>query len=376
MSKERVNFDGLDEATLLAFVESSLGREAEASLRQSVTPATLAALEAMRRDRAGVAGLAEVAPVMMPSGMVEAAMARAHREALHGLRVTEAEEAAIPVSRVVPVRSRWLTPGRAALAAAAVLGVAGGLTLMAVWPSGGAPKPKIAWNPGPVDAVPAPTHEPAVDVVAEGPGVSGGVDEPREAVASAEPVVVPLARPGARVDESARALALARGGRLVFKVTARTPGRASQQLAALEARSATSQTWRARAEAPGAVVAALSKPASEPKAPGVPGVSEPGRVASVDGWSPLIVRPRAEVSIAPPPGAQDLVAVVRVAPTAEAIEAVRAVLSEQVGSVAVAELAEPVAAEEEGPTIESVLWWAGSPAQWAPWASIPVIIER
>jgi hypothetical protein len=47
-----------------------------------------------------------------------------------------------------------------------------------------------------------------------------------------------------------------------------------------------------------------------------------------------------------------------------------------VGSVAVAELAEPVAAEEEGPTIESVLWWAGSPAQWAPWASIPVIIER
>ena len=51
MNGHGTNFDGLDEATLLAFVEGELGQAEEAGLRRTLAgrPGALASLEAMRR---------------------------------------------------------------------------------------------------------------------------------------------------------------------------------------------------------------------------------------------------------------------------------------------------------------------------------------
>ena len=103
----------------------------------------------------------------------------------------------------------------------------------------------------------------------------------------------------------------------------------------------------------------------------------PDAIAGVDGsLSPMIIKPREIPAICPPPRVKDLVATLRIAPTLDAINAVRSILSEQLGSVVFAELAEAAPVEEEPASIESMLWWSGSPAQWARWAVVPVVIER
>ena len=128
---------GIDEATLLAFVEGGLPVEQASALRDALAVGTpdqqrlLRRLDAMKRDRAGVASLAACP---MPSGMVEAAMRRAQQEALAGLRLAGERAAEIPVSRVVPRRrSRW-TSARRLMAAAAMVGVVGGVGLVKLWP--------------------------------------------------------------------------------------------------------------------------------------------------------------------------------------------------------------------------------------------------
>lgn len=385
MNGHGTNFDGLDEATLLAFVEGELGAAGEATLRRTLPAEVLASLEAMRGDRTAVARLPEPAA---PAGLAEAAMARAQREALHGLRLTGEQEVEIPVSRVVPVRRSWLTPARGAMAAAAVLGVVGGLTLIANWPGGSKSKDRggpgggtgvdVAQGPNETPG-PAAPPVPAPEHVAVGDPNDSGDATPGEPVrvASADPVVVPLAPVAVRADESARVLALARSGRLVLRVTPRAPGRCEQQLASLEARSATSQLWRARAEAPADIRTALATPAPA-EAPRIHAGPEDPAIAGVEGPRPMIIRPVELPSIAPP-RVQDLVAMLRVAPTADALNAVRAVLTEQLGAVEFAEMPAPIASADdaaEQATIESMLWWSGSPTQWARWASVPIVVER
>lgn len=381
MNGHGTNFDGLDEATLLAFVEGELAAAQEATLRRTLPGEVLASLEAMRRDRAAVARLPEPAA---PAGLAEAAMARAQREALHDLRLTGEQEMVIPVSRVAPVRRSWLTPARAAMAAAALLGVVGGLTLIANWPSG---KPRGAGRPGGLpgtDIALGPNQTPDPIAIADLPPENPTVGTPGDETlgepvrtASADPVVVPLAPVAARTDEPARVLGLARSGRLVLRVTPRAPGRCEQQLASLEARSATSQLWRARAEAPADIRVALATPAPTEKTPVEPNPDGP-HMAGLDGAGPMIIKPVTLPSIAPP-RVQDLVAMLRIAPTADALGAVRAVLTEQLGVVEFAEMPAPLVSADEAAdqaTLESVLWWSGSPTQWARWASIPVVIER
>lgn len=382
MNGHGTNFDGLDEATLLAFVEGGLGAAEEATLRRTLPAEVLASLQAMRGDRGAVARLPEP-PV--PAGLAEAAMARAQREALHSLRLTGEQEVQIPVSRVAPVRRSWLTPARGAMAAAALLGVVGGLSLIANWPGGGKNKGgggagggtgvDVAQGPietpGPV-APPVPAPE---NVAAATPGDETPADGVR--VASADPVVVPMAPLAVRVDESARVLALAKSGRLVLRVTPKAPGKCEQQLASLEARSANSQLWRAKADAPADIRLALARPAPAEKTR-VEGAPDEPALGGVDGFQPMIIRPVELPSIAPP-RVQDLVAMLRVAPTADALNAVRAVLSEQLGAVEFAEMAAPLSSAEDAAdqaTIESLLWWSGSPTQWARWASVPVVVER
>jgi hypothetical protein len=162
-------------------------------------------------------------------------------------------------------------------------------------------------------------------------------------------------------------------------VTPKAPSRCRQQLETLEARTASNQIWRAQKDAPQAIVTALATPPSED----VPAISRPRPTpvyvadAAGGGSWPMIVRlPRLPTFSTPK--VEDLIALIRVAPTAEAIEAARAAIEDQVGKVTFAETIDPLPADssEAQPTIDSMFWWSATPAHWARWASIPVVIEQ
>jgi hypothetical protein len=389
----------MDESTLLALVEGVLPLEQASVLRDQLAQGTpeqqrlLDRLDSMRRDRAGVASLA-MAP--MPLGMVEAAMRRAQQDALAGLRIAGEHAGDIPVSRVVPSRHRRWTGARRLTAVAALLGMIGGVTLIAVWPK----KPSagheaVATNDktGSNTGISTGGHgeKPSSIAVNDSAtdadlrdGSFDGLQDPSTKVASSEPVdavAVPMAlSPLASADRAEHLLELAKAGRLVFKVTARTPRQSEQQLASLAARPLGTRAWNVSADAPVHVVASLallSKPSSV--IPQGTGPSESPMMADTSTQPrPMIVRPEAPLPMAVPPGAEDLVGLVRVVPTLDGIESVRRALTDAVGSVTVAELADPLAGmgTSEPITLESAIWWSGPPTRWATWASVPVIIER
>lgn len=384
------HFDVNDEASQLAMVEGLLSVDRTRQMRETLANGTsdqralLLRLDGMRRDRAGLASL--VTPPMS-IGMVEAAMKRAQQEALVGLRLVGERSVEIPISRVVPTRVSWWAGGRGLVAAAAVVGLVGGAGLLSLWPKAVATGPRIADGPssGTQIAIADPANGLGGDVAPvdepNDPGVDAGPGEgsTNEAAPS---LLVPQA-PVAVVtpDRGERLLELAKAGRLVIRVTPRSPRQCEQQLASLAARPRGSRAWDVSTTPPAGVVmslAALTRKSAE--SPDRHAEDVVPVYASASGQPlPMIVRPPAPLAIALPPKAEDLVGLIRVAPTLDGMEAVRRTLTESLGVVTVAELPEPLTGTDGAGatrTIESTLWWSGPPARWATWASVPVIIER
>ena len=393
---------GFDEATLLALVEGVLPIERASVVRETLARGTpeqqrlLGRLDAMKRDRAGIASLAACS---VPVGMVEAAMRRAQQDALAGLRIAGEQASEIPVSRVVPVRRSMWTNARRLTAAAAVLGVVGGVGLVAFWPSKAPSGTEVAGNTTNNTSVPSGTNtgtqpsgltvaDPVATTVETTDGsTDGGPDAPMHLATAAPigPAAVPMAN-SQPADRAARVLELAKAGRLVLKVTARTPRQCEQRLASLAARPQGSRVWDVSANAPGEVVASLAalSPASSASPDANVPNHEPHREPALAGTNaqptPMIVKLPEPLPMVIPPGAQDLVGLVRVVPTLDGIESVQRALSDAVGSVTVAELPEAMAGmgvtASQAITLESAIWWSGPPTRWATWASVPVIIER
>jgi hypothetical protein len=390
-------FDGLDEHTLLGLVERTLDARAEAAAMDRLSPAARAQIVAMRRDRAQIAALPEVAA---PAGMVERAVAAAQREALNGLRLAGEQESEIPVSRVVPIRRAWWKGRGAALAAAASLGIVGGVVLLSL-PSrtpktGPTDNGAIAAGPNAVPE-PLPLLNPdrglgaTAGIAAATPSDEAGAIEPTSLAqadgalgsgSGATPVMVPMAPASARVNDADLALALAREGRLVIRVTPRMPSGVERRMETLTARSSRSGLWRAEETVPMEVSSALAS-TSSPEPEGArpeprPRPDQPMIIASAGMREPggLLIKPKAELTIALPPEPGDLVTLARAAPTAEALESLTRTLGDQIGSVTYESLPERIAVEDQDVTIDSTLWWTGTPRRWTKWTAIPLIIER
>lgn len=372
MNKGFGEFEGLDEATLLAFVEGTISSEQSAAFLHALQgrphhAQTLRTLEKMRRDREAVMRLPEV---MAPAGLVEAAIARAQREALLSLRSAGEQSDEIPVSRVIPIRRSWWSGTRAAIAAAAVLGIASGAVIIGFWPATKPAGPLVAQGPGPsaISTPEAPRPRPTPIVLEQDPAPE--TPAPLLAIAN-EAAMVPLA-PRQSIENLGEAVELAKAGRLVIRVTARNPARCEQQIASIATRSESSRLWRASAQAPVEIRTALASRSSTPSAirPFEPAMADGQRRP---GW--LILRP-SQLELFTAPREEDLISMVRLSPTEDAIRALRTTLGEQVGAVTLSELAEPAPEVREDRTVDSALWWSGSPTQWARWSSVPVIIER
>jgi hypothetical protein len=390
-------FDGLDEHTLLGLVEGTLDARAEASATAGLSPSACARIALMRRDRTRLAALPEVAA---PTGIVEQAVAAAHREALNGLRLVGEQESEIPVSRVVPIRRAWWKGRGVALATAASLGIVGGVVLLSLpsWTPKSGPTDTGVIAAGP-DTVPEPRSlvnpdrglDATTGIAAATPSdeVEGielaSVVQAHAALGSgsgATPLMVPMAPASARVNDSDLALALAREGRLVIRVTPRMPTGVDRRMETLTARSSRSGLWRAEETVPTEVSAALasaSRPEPDAATPEPrPRPDQPMIVASAGMQVPggLLIKPKAELTIALPPEPGDLVTLARAAPTAEALESLTRTLGDQIGSVTYESLPERIATEDHDATIDSTLWWTGTPRRWTKWTAIPLIIER
>jgi hypothetical protein len=390
MNGRTEQFDPNDEASLLAMVEGLLPVDRARVVREMLangTPeqkALLRKLDLMKRDRAGVASLE--AP-MAPLGLVEAAMRRAQQEALAGLRLAGDQAVEIPVSRVVPNRKSWWNGTRRMVAMAAMVGLVGGVGLIALWPASKT-NSTLQANRDSTDKSDSKSNENGgtpvrIAIADESATDTTPVTDPVDAGSTAEAPRAPLAIMSAPpADRAERMLELAKAGRLVLRVTPRSPRQCEQQLASLAARPQGSRVWDVSATPPSEVVTALAALTPNPEATSEsqrPAEIVPAFASTSERRFPMIIRPPAPLAIVLPPKAEDLVGLARVAPTLDGIEAIRRALTETLGVVTVAELAEPLAgmdAMETTRTIESTLWWSGPPTRWANWASVPVIIER
>lgn len=379
--------DGLDEAALLALAEAT-GTPGDLD----ALPPDLAALVAgMRADRAVVASLPEVSA---PGDLVERAMARAQREALHNLRLVGERTEGLAVSTVIPRRpSFWTAPRRMAAAAAAVLLAAvGGVYVGVRALSGGSAtrdpilahnndstsRPEvgpIALNPEPLsndpsDADTEPAAMPANPLILASEGASGA--------RGTGGVVIPMLPSEARVSEYDRALALAREGRLVVRVVSRENGKISDRLAALAERREPSRVWTIAASAPPEFAAALTNPEPPPSRP------EPRPAFAGEEWKiPMqgLDESAREMLRWRKPERLEQVSLASVAPSAEALRALEETLSDRLGEVEFAESDRPISASLSAPAArvlspESLLWWTQPPAQWSAWIAVPVVIEQ
>jgi hypothetical protein len=383
------SFHGLDEATLLGLIEGTLDAQAEAAALAGLSGAQRARVVAMRRDRARVAALPEPS---VPSGMVERAMAASQREALNGLRLVGERESEIPVSRVVPVRRVWWKSRGAGLAAAASLGLVAGVVVLSM-PS----KPPTTGvdvavgTPDTTTIETAPIANP-ISTFATTPKPDGGgigdaaTDETNETnpvvttlLANAEPVRVPMAPASARGGEADRALALAREGRLVIRVTPKSQAGLDRRVEAFASRSERQSLWRASTELPQTVATALASAPPTPDA--TPESARPAPdliIAAGHAEAPggLLFKPRADLAVTLPPAPGDVVTLARVTPTAEGLASLSRTLADQVGAITYEALPVRLDTPTAEATIDSALWWTGTPRRWAAWAAVPVIIER
>ncbi|MEK6702133.1 MAG: hypothetical protein AABZ53_07710 [Planctomycetota bacterium] len=376
---------GLDESTLLALIEGDLRPSLENEVRSKLaaSPELTATIDRMIADRRTLSLLPAV-PV--PSGLVEAAIAQAQRETMTSLKLVEAEPSPIAISTSFRTHQGWWT--RSKVAAALLLAVGS----LVVYTTTRGSKP--SGNPLPVDLAPLTNNTVSPNrpstpqpLLADNlPGVdptppavpSDDIPDTRLAVAPATgPVVVfPMLPAQTSEDRLQRALALAREGRLVVRVIARTPAAAQSEVAALSSRRESGRIWTLNREAPAEIIAAVARPAAQPS----PRPQEPVQPLLADSQWQVPMRQMFRVDPSLPtyetPQQREKVCLASVSPSIGALQSLQTVLTERLGAVEFAELASSAqSAQAPAVTAESLLWWTQSPALWSAWIDVPVVVE-
>jgi hypothetical protein len=372
---------GIPEEVLLGWIEGELPA-AQVSQLVAQHPDAAGFISAMKRDRAGLAGLEHVPA---PADLADHVLAAVEREALIGLSQGELVSDSLPISKVPKrrtARQDWwqqATP-RMALAAGLTLVVSAG----AILAMRGRTKPNSPIGPiaivGPEQDDPAASSRSAFatpsDVDTTAPGADAGVMN--EATSMKVTTAAAGASPELALD-SARAAALAGEGRLVLRVRGVTTA-AADRLATARAR--VSPMWQVRGELEPTTVAMLAPTA----APGTAAESQDfmpmiasmmtSNGASESGprsMNPMMVVPMPDSL---PMGAMHRGNIVDVREDPASLEAARAALSKLLGAaVEFEELDQPMALESEQPSAESVLWWTQPPETWAKRVRVPLVVE-
>jgi hypothetical protein len=171
---------------------------------------------------------------------------------------------------------------------------------------------------------------------------------------------------------ASRAVELARANRLVIRVTAASLAESAARMDALAARARPDSAWRLATSAPAEVVAVLSRRREPLPAPGRPETAELAASRSApDFVGPEFVPP---APIAAPRERRVLCVESRL--DESALEALLATLRESGQTAEFAEAAEPLPAQTPAMTTTALLWWTQPPACWAPWGSVPVVVEE
>lgn len=378
---------GLDESTLLALIEGDLRPSAQADVRRKLAahPELAALIDRMIADRRHIQLLPAV-PV--PDGLVEGAMAIAQRDTMTSLKLVEAQPGPIAVS--IPLRSRqsWWT--RSKVAAALLLAAGGTIVIYATTkgqrPAGtprvgdpgtlakGPLTPSGPTNPQPLLADNLPT--PHIDSTPPAVPIDEIPDTRLTLAAAPGPsVVFPMLPAETSEDHLQRALSLAREGRLVVRVIARTSAIAQTEVAALSSRRESGRIWTLNREAPAEIIAAVARPPASPTPR--PEATQP---ALADSQWQVPMRPLLRIDPSLPtydgPQNREKVCLASVSPSIGALQSLQTVLTERLGAVSFAELpsSAPTAATP-AVTADSVLWWTQAPAQWSAWIDVPVIVE-
>ena len=389
-----------DEGDLLAWIEGetlAAGRAAAVARALSRDPALAARAERMKADRLSMRALGDV---RCPTGLVEA-VSRAvestlERRMLLGLE-REAPVEALPrattvrVRRPSPVwavfahRSTW---GLAA-AAAFLLIVGGGVYWAIIQAPPGITGPIARGPETPEPITLKGTEEADGASLARAPVVEATTTEeaqPAESGSTLASADVPAAPPPApdsstpvREMALATALELAREGRLVVVVEARTPGEATKRIDALAARGSGGGTssWRVMPEVPSAIAAMITTGTVAPAVVRREGSYDQPIVAGVRHAVPF--RPYFIQVPGPAPIVReaDRVYLAESRLDEAALGSMLATLAAGDGWEARFQAApEAVADTCDVLTPSSVFWWAQPPSGWVEWAAVPVVVRR
>lgn len=367
----------LTEEMVLAWVEGEADAGVSARIEAAMlTDAALATwLIGLRTDRRGIAALGEVCA---PAGLLEGVERRREAAALAALADGDPVLARLPVSRVGVVRKPMLTSRQwrgLAMAAGFAMAIGGAayLASMVSLPRfGGGPQRES----GPIAKRGQPEAPERVAVIDEGvervpveSGTGGGVEEGMMvARAPAE-----NGEAGAAPTLSMReAVALAAERRLTVRVVFDDVARFDARASGVARAGRVHEGWVIASRAPMALAQAVMRDrAVDARASRV--FESPLAMFFASREAPLVVRaPRIGATSSQPPS------VVYLAETRLDERAFVAMLSELSfpgATVEIQVLESPWDVAHVPASIESVLWWTGDPANWAPWAAVPIVIE-
>lgn len=382
------NFDqlpqGLDQATLLALVEGALtpAQVTEARRNLSLSPELAASIDGMIADRRALASLP---PVPVPEGLVEAAMARSRTEAMTSLKFVEAQPGPIAISTILNSRQGWWN--RTKVAAALLVATGSVFVYFSTRGGKGQPQPtdprmitKREPSHGSISGpeLPITLSNPTIETPDLHVPADEVPDAPLTLAASSGPAVVfPMLPADAGEARLQRALDLAREGRLVIRVIARTPASIQSEVAAISTRRESGRIWTLSREAPAEIALAVARPPALAPHPEEPAAAP--AFANEQWQVPMKRVPAIDVTtrgIEVPPQREDI-SLASISPSISALQSLQTVLTERLGAVEFAELGSPAqSAQPAAVTAESVLWWTQPPAQWSAWIDVPVVIER
>lgn len=361
---------GIDEGTLLDWVEGTLPPQAQADLA-ATHPNLVPLVSRMRRDRAVLASIESRAP----AGLEERLTAALERDALLGLADGQPVSDALPISQVAKPkapRPKWMASlPRLAMAAGLTLLVTGSALLIRRAGSGPAALPqenaKVATAPQPANA---PVATGNADAAYASKDAEPAVAPAQDTASGAGPLI--LAEQTPDMDD-ARALALARDGRLVIRL--REIGDDAVAKLASSARAG-ARPWHISRDLPESTLSLLA-PTREP--PQAERTSQPMALAGVaSSGSPRPIpyaapsyNARAELPAPSVVGFE-----VSVLADEGTLKLLRESLARTTGALVSFEES-PAPFRKDGPrSAEAVLWWNQPPATWAPRAQIPLVVEQ
>lgn len=361
----------INDDLLAALVEGDLSPAEERAAREALRadPRAEALVASMRRDRDLLRALGDEPP---PPGMSERVQAALEREALVGLSSGPPLSDSPPVWNIPKVRRSgrrfWLSPAGAGLSMAAVLALAGGVTLLMLRPP--APKPiELASNDnGAIEQVPEIDRPELTAIAADSPEHPNPIEEsPAFASVGAR---APSDFPSVEFDDAERAAALLREGRLLVRVRAPEADAVLEHLDALASRSVPrSPAWRLAPAPEGEALASIREHVAPPI--DASRALDPWMIAGDDD----IAFTRVESLAAPvDPLAGAYLADTRV--SAPALASLTAALSDHGGArVTFEELNAPMPIPDVI-TTEALLWWSRPVRDWTPRANVPIVVER